>query len=629
MDNGKYTYMKSLGILLALTLAVVGAASGAEKPMTFADPAQLGGGIGGAANEFLHPDAAFQVSAAGDASGIVTHWSIAAGYYLYRDKIRVTPKDAAKITLGIVDLPAGKEIRDEYFGATTVIDHDFQANVPIRQVMVDDGAVDLVVTYQGCAYAGLCYPPVTKEISAALNDVAGRVSGNVATRDGFQSEQERIRSVLASKKYWLTILTFFGLGLLLTFTPCVLPMIPILSGIIIGQGKDISTAKAFTLSLTYVLAMAVTYTAMGVIVGLSGKNFQAWFQNPWIISVLAGLFVLLALSMFGFYELRIPTVLRDRLGAVGGGRQRGTYVGAAIMGLLSALIISPCVTAPLIGALTYVAATGDAWTGGTALLALSLGMGAPLLVIGTSAGKILPRTGAWMNAVKAVFGVLLLALAIWMLDRILPAPLILLLAGVLLIVSAIYMGALDDVDKTASGWFKLWKGLGLALLVYGAILVVGAATGSRSLLHPLQGLGDQRITSGWFEKTIPALPFQRIKGVGQLDAAVRQAATDGRPVMLDVYADWCVSCKEMEAFTFSDAAVQDVLRDFVLLQADVTDNDASDQELLKALDLFGPSVVLFYDDKGNEWRNYRVVGFMRAAKFTAHVEGFRQTMRRP
>lgn len=621
--------MKHLGILLAFTLAASGATFGAEKPATFDRSSQLSKVIASNTSEFLSPDVAFQVSVAqGDAANLVTHWSIAKGYYLYRDKIGVTQKDDTKITLGAINLPTGKEIHDEYFGATTVIDHNFQAPVPIHQVMANSGVVDVVVTYQGCAYAGLCYPPVTKDFSVALNKVASRATSNTAANDNFQSGQGRITDTLASKKRWFTIITFFGLGLLLTFTPCVLPMVPILSGIIIGQGKDISTAKAFTLSLSYVLAMAVTYTAMGVIVGLSGKNLQAWFQNPWIISAFAGLFMLLALSMFGFYELRIPVAIQSKLSAVGSNRQRGTYIGATVMGLLSALIVSPCVTAPMIGALTYIATTGDALTGGAALLALSLGMGTPLLVVGTSAGKILPKVGAWMNAVKGVFGILLLALAIWLLDRILPTPLTLLLTGTLLIVSAIYMGALDGSGEITSGWRKLWKGLGIALLVYGTILVIGAATGSRSLLHPLQGIGDQRVAST-SERTGLALPFQRVKGVRQLDAAVWQASKEGRLVMLDVYADWCISCKEMEAFTFSNADVQKALHGFVLLQADVTNNDESDQELLKALELFGPSVVLFYDHKGNEWRNYRVVGFVRAARFTMHIENFRQAATLP
>jgi thiol:disulfide interchange protein DsbD len=406
-------------------------------------------------------------------------------------------------------------------------------------------------------------------------------------------------------------------------------MIPILSSIIVGQGDDISTSKAFTLSLTYVLAMAVTYTVAGVIVGLSGENIQVWFQNPWVLSVFAGIFVLLSLAMFGFYELQMPSGIQNKLNNISSGAKQGSYVGAGIMGLLSALIVGPCVTAPLIGALIYIAETGNAWVGGIALFSLSMGMGAPLLAIGTSAGKILPKAGAWMDAVKAVFGVLLLGLAIWMLERFLPAPIILLLTGALLIVSAIYLGALDAIKEGASGWSKLWKGMGLISLVYGGILVIGAAGGSNSLLQPLQGIAstqqvansDTHSTSG----SEHALPFQQVKGVDGLQTALAQAAKEGRPVMLDFYADWCVSCKEMEAFTFSNGDVQRSLQNFVMLQADVTKNDAQDKALLKELGLFGPPAILFYDNTASELRNYRVVGFMDAGKFSSHVESFKQT----
>lgn len=594
-------------------------------------------------SEFLDPDVAFQVLVQqGDADNLSTHWSVADGYYLYKDKISVTSKDETKIALGIIDLPIGKEKHDEYFGKTVSIDHDFQADVPIRHVAAGTDAADVIVQYQGCAEAGLCYPLITKNIRVALNNGAvSRAGSAIVGSSDFRSEQGRIATMLASEKLWFTVITFFGLGLLLTFTPCVLPMIPILSSIIIGQGKEISTARAFTLSLVYVLAMAATYMAAGIIVGLSGESFQIWLQNPWVISAFAGLFVLLSLSMFGFYELQMPVAIQSRLNtslnAVSSNRQRGPYVGAGVMGLLSALVVSPCVTAPLIGALMYIAATGDAATGGIALFALSMGMGTPLLVIGTSAGKILPRAGAWMNAVKGTFGVLLLALAIWLLERILPAPVILLLAGALLIVSAIYMGALNTIRETASGWLRLWKGLGLVLLVCGVILIIAAAGGSRSLLRPLQGISLQGVTGQSIESTFGslkpdnahALPFRQIKGSNGLSTAIQQAAKEGKPVMLDFYADWCISCKEMEAFTFSNANVQESLRDFVVLQVDVTDNDELDQALLKELGLFGPPAILFYDDTGNELHEYRVVGFMAASKFTSHIAGFKQAAQLP
>ncbi len=592
-------------------------------------------------DEFLDPDIAFQVTAKqGDDNTIKTNWLIQDGYYLYKDKISVSAADPSQVSIGELPLPEGKEKEDEYFGTIVSIDHEFNADIPITILATNTNAIDLIFKYQGCAKAGLCYPPITKNITVQLASSSGAAAGstvgsgsNASTGTGagaeFQSEQDKIAGTLASGKMLFTIFFFFGLGLLLAFTPCVFPMIPILSSIIVGQGDNISTSKAFSLSLVYVLAMAVTYTVAGVIVGLSGENIQVWFQNPWVISVFAGIFVLLSLAMFGFYELQMPSGIQNKLNNISSGAKQGSYVGAGIMGLLSALIVGPCVTAPLIGALIYIAETGNAWVGGIALFSLSMGMGAPLLAIGTSAGKILPKAGAWMDAVKAVFGVLLLGLAIWMLERILPAPIILLLAGALLIVSAIYMGALDAIKEGATGWSKLWKGVGLISLVYGAILVIGAAGGSNSLLQPLQGiattpqLASNDTHSG--TSTEHALPFQQIKGPGGLQTALAQAASDGRSVMLDFYADWCISCKEMESFTFSDGGVQKSLDNFVILQADVTKNDEQDKALLKELGLFGPPAILFYDNAGNELRNYRVVGFMDAGKFSSHIENFKQS----
>ena len=332
--------------------------------------------------------------------------------------------------------------------------------------------------------------------------------------------------------------------------------------------------------------------------------------------------------MFGFYELQMPNAVQSKLNMISSSQEQGSYVGAGIMGFLSALIVGPCVTAPLIGALIYIANTGDAVIGGIALFALSIGMGAPLLAIGTSAGKVLPKAGAWMDAVKAVFGVLLLALAIWLLERILPAEIILLLAGALLIVSAIYMGALDAIKEGASGWSKLWKGVGLIALVYGAVLVIGASSGGQSLLQPLQGISTQHIASNTTNSSAIEshhLPFKQVKGIDGLNIAIQQAVQEDKPVMLDFYADWCISCKEMESFTFSDKNVQMSLTNFVILQSDVTDNDEQDQALLRELGLFGPPAILFYDNSGNELRNYRVVGFMNAPKFASHIESFKQS----
>jgi thiol:disulfide interchange protein DsbD len=434
------------------------------------------------------------------------------------------------------------------------------------------------------------------------------------------SEQDRLAQLLVNGTAWVTIASFLGFGLLLAFTPCVFPMIPILSSIIVGQGHKLTTRRAFALSLVYVLAMAFTYTVAGVLAGLFGGNLQAAFQDPWIIGTFAALFAVLSLSMFGFYELQIPLAVQNRLSKMSNRQAGGTYLGVAIMGLLSALIVGPCVAPPLAGALIYIGNTGDPWLGGMALFALSLGMGAPLLLIGTSAGRFLPRSGAWMNTVKAVFGVTLLAVAVWMLERVLPGEVTMILWALLLIVPAIYLGALEPFKVEATGWTKLWKGVGLVMLIYGGILIIGAASGSRDVFQPLRLLASSGGGTGAVAANDHALPFRRIKSVTDLDREVAAASDQGRPVMLDFYADWCVSCKEMERFTFSDKDVQLALANATLLQADVTANDEDDKALLTRFDLYGPPSILFYGSDGVERRPYRLVGYLGPQAFRSHVE---------
>jgi thiol:disulfide interchange protein DsbD len=460
--------------------------------------------------------------------------------------------------------------------------------------------------------------PVAAASQAAAS---GGAMGGGPIGEEFVSEQDQLANMIKSGNFMLTLLIFFGSGLLLAFTPCVFPMIPILSSIIAGQGDSITTRKAFTMSLVYVLAMALTYTVAGVVAGLFGSNLQAAFQNPWILSTFAVVFVALSFSMFGFYELQMPNAIQSKLTEISNRQQGGTLTGVAIMGFLSALIVGPCVAAPLMGALIYIGQTGDAVLGGSALFALSMGMGAPLLVIGTAAGKLLPKAGGWMDAVKAVFGVLLLAVAIWMLERIIPAQVSMLLWAALLIVSAIYMGALDSLPQGISGWRRLWKGIGLIGLIYGALLLVGVASGGGDALQPLKGIGFGGV--GGSAQTSVAqqkLPFKNIKGLDGLNRELQAAKAEGKVVMLDFSADWCISCKEMEKYTFSDPGVQQALHDVVLLKADVTPNDELDQALLKNFGLIGPPSILFFDRNGEEKRNYRLVGFLKPDKFKAHVE---------
>ena len=379
------------------------------------------------------------------------------------------------------------------------------------------------------------------------------------------------------------------------------------------------TARAFQLSLVYVLVMASTYAIVGVIVGLSGYNVQAFLQNPWVLSVIAALFVVLSLSMFGFYELQIPVRMQEKLTKWSNKQGGGQVSGVAAMGFISTLIVGPCITAPLAGALIYIAKTGDAFIGGAALFALGLGMGAPLLLIGTSAGKFVPKAGAWMNAVKHVFGIIMLGMAIYMISRFIPSTITMALFGVLALFSGIYFGATDTLTKESSGWQRFGKGFGLVVLLYGLALLIGALSGGGSYTTPLRGIASSGKGGEQVENS-KHLAFAPVKSVAQLNAIVAQASQDNRPVMLDFYADWCISCKEMEAFTFTDNRVQALLENAIVIQADVTANDDLDKELLKHFELFGPPGIIFYNTDGDEIRSARVVGFMAAGKFGDHVE---------
>ena len=575
-------------------------------------------GLGGQ-DDILEVDDAFQLSTELKGNRFIARWAIAEGHYLYQDKMDIAPSDPA-IETHPLQLSPGEEKQDPIFNKLLYVYHDAaEVSLPIANT---NGATETVfkVKYQGCSeISGICYPPQTREISVRLPEIVSAASASVAAETASAdvvSEQDQIANTLKQGNTWLTLVAFFGAGLLLALTPCVFPMIPILMGIIVGQGENQTVRSTLLLSVVYVLAMALTYTIVGILVGLSGENIQAWFQNPWIISGFVAIFIALSFSMFGFYDLQMPASVQSKLTQLSNSQQGGTLTGVAIMGFLSALIVGPCVTAPLVGALIYIAETGDAVLGGMALFSLSMGMGAPLLAIGASAGKVLPKAGPWMDAVKAVFGVLLLALGIWMLERVAPAVLTMALWAALLIVSAVYMGAIDALPQGASGWRKLWKGTGLLLLVYGIALIIGLASGGRDVFQPLKGIG---LGSGSAEHQAH-LSFRQIKGIEGLNAALADARAQGKTVMLDFYADWCISCKEMEALTFTDPAVQQALADSVLLQADVTPNDEQDVALYKHFGIIGPPSIMFFGTDGNERRNFRVVGFMPADEFAAHVE---------
>ena len=608
------------------------------KQISLSLPAKSGGAIaalgalseslgvgGGSEDEVLEPDQAFQFSMdVADPNTLMARWQIAPDHYMYRGKMSFQLADGQAIQLGQVELPAGEKKHDEFFGDIEVYHGQVEARIPLLRSNPEPTSVQIIATYQGCAeITGICYPPIKKTLTLALPAAtslaatAGEAPGPEVSQPEVISEQDQIAASLASGNTLLTILTFFGFGLLLAFTPCVFPMIPILSSIIVGQGEKITTRKAFAMSLTYVLAMALTYTVAGVIAGWFGENLQAAFQNPWILGSFAAVFIALSLSMFGFYELQMPSALQSRLTEISNRQQGGTLLGVAVMGFLSALIVGPCVAAPLAGALIYIGQTGDAVLGGAALFALSLGMGAPLIAIGTSAGKLLPRAGGWMDAIKAVFGVLLLAVAIWMLERVVPPAVTMLLWGLLLIISAIYMKALDPLAPECSGWQKLWKGLGVVLLVIGSLQLIGAAAGGRDYLQPLKGL--QLGMGGGVAGSEQHVTFKRIKTVADLERELADASNQGKMVMLDFYADWCIYCKDYEKYVFTDPRVQAELNKLVLLQADVTANDDEDKALLKHVKVTAPPAILFFDKQSSEMRGYRIVGLMNADEFLAHV----------
>lgn len=573
------------------------------------------GSPGGANGGFLPVDEAFRpFLEALDGNTVELAFQVAPGYYLYKEKIAVRSA-SDRVQFGKIDLPQGTMKTDEYFGDMEVYHNDIVGRVPVARATPETMLVSVDVMFQGCADGGICYPPVTRNLAVTL-PAATSVTALAAARasDAPVSEQARLAALIGGASMWAVVATFFGAGLLLAFTPCVLPLVPILSGIIAGEGDDVGPARGFTLALSYVLGMALVYTAAGVAAAAVGVQLQAVFNQPWVLILFSGLFVLLALGMFGLFDLQMPSAIQSRLATVSGRQRSGTVIGAFVMGALSSLIVTACVAPALVATLTVIGQGGDMLRGGAALFALSLGMGAPLLLVGASAGKLLPKAGPWMVAVKNAFGFMMLGLAIWMLSRILPATVTLALSGALIFMAGVWLGGLTTLAADAAGTQKLGKGFGLLAIIYGAALIFGSLAGGSSMVRPLQGLyagGQSAINEEH------GLKFERVKTVDDLDRAL--AATGGRTAMLDFYADWCVSCIEMEKYTFTDVAVQNALANTVLLQADVTANDDDDQALLARFGVFGPPTIIFFGPEGTERRGYEVVGYMKAAEFAAHV----------
>ena len=590
-------------------------------------------------SDLLEPQQAFKFSAKMlDADTVEVRYQIAAGYHLYRDKLKfeVSPAD---VVLGVLQLPPGKVEQDEIFGRMVVYRQDVKIKLPLKRSNAGPQTITLKAVSQGCADAGVCYPPQTQEAVLQLaatqptkdaeSGSAGlaqaqtaapslqpsakeAVSTALSTPVAPQSESSRIENLFKGGSFWLIVSFFFGAGLLLALTPCVFPMIPILSGIIAGQGQHLTKSRAFVLSLSYVLGMAITYALVGIAAGLSGNLLSAALQNPWVLGAFALIFVVLAFSMFGFYELQLPNAIQSKFSNASNKMKGGSTIGVFIMGVLSAVIVGPCVAAPLAGALLYIGQTHNVWLGGAALFAMALGMGVPLILVGVSAGALLPKAGGWMNAVKSFFGVLLLGVAIWLISPVIPGVVQMLLWATLLIVSAIYLSAVDPLPPIAHGFSKFWKGMGVIALIVGVSLLIGALSGSRDILQPLAGLhGNAAIAAD--APGGQSLKFERVKSVSDLEARIKQAG--GKYVMLDFYADWCVSCKEFERFTFSDPRVKNKLKEAVLLQADVTANNAEDKALLKKFNLFGPPGIIFFDKSGNEIQSARTIGYLPPDQF--------------
>ena len=564
--------------------------------------------------EFLSPDEAFKLTiAALDHQTLEAQFKIAPNHYLYKSRIKF---ESADVDIADVRLPAGEIKTDANFGRQEVFHHDFAAKVQLGQHSKQ--TISLTATYQGCSEKGLCYAPIKKTFNLTLSVAQSGISGSAENLN--QDSSDASTRILKTGNLWLIVSGFFIAGLILSFTPCVLPMIPILSSIIVGQQsrqQPSSSLHNFLLSLAYVLGMALSYTLAGIAAGLSGTLISQALQNAWVLGSMAIIFVALAFSMFGFYELQLPESFEEKMLGLTNRFKGGKFLSVFIMGALSALIVSPCVAAPLAGALIYIGQTQNVLLGGIGLFALAIGMGMPLLAIGASAGKILPKTGAWMNNVRNFFGVLMLGMAVYIVSPVIPASLQLGLWAAIAIICAIYLNALDALPMHHSTMQKFWKGVGLILLVYGFALLIGALSGGSSVFQPLNYL---KFSANNIQNVANAhaLPFKKINSITALESALKQA--EGKPVMLDFYADWCVACKEMESLTFSDSNIQHLLNKTILLQADVTQNTAEDQALLKLFGLFGPPGIIFFNTSGQELASIRTVGFQNAERFAQTLQ---------
>ncbi len=594
------------------------AAAGGKTTEKFADLKQLLGGqsTAGVGAEFPPPDEVFRLDAVAlDDRTVQVRFAIREDFYLYRKRMKFAIEGSASDLADTIVLPEGKLKSDPYFGDMQVYYRGVDVQIPIAGESTE--SVTLRVGYQGCAEAGLCYPPQTKLLKVTLpaagsSGQGGAISGSLPTVDvqGQLSETDQLASNLVHGSLVFMLASFFGYGLLLAFTPCVLPMVPILATIIAGQGERVGGTRGFSLAVVYVLAMALTYTGAGISAAVLGQNLQALFQHPVVLVLFSGVFIALALAMFGFYELQMPSSWQTRLQTLSQASSGGRYGGVAVMGALSALIVGPCVAAPLAAALIVIGGSGDPVRGGLALFFLSLGMGVPLLAVGAFGDRVMPKMGAWMNQVKQLFGLMLLAVAIYLLSRILADSISMGLWSGLLILTAVVFTRGSSVGPGHIAILRLRQGLGALALVYASVLAVGATSGASDPLDPLaMVLGDGQ----------HRLKFIRVSNLQELDRLLSEAKHNGQPVMLDFYADWCISCKQLESETFTKPGVQVALKNTVLLQADVTAYGDEDKALLARYQLQGPPAILFFNLSGEEVRARRVIGFMDEVDFRRTV----------
>ena len=566
-------------------------------------------------DEILPVDEAFTLDSRVDGPNQITlSWRIEPGYYLYRDHFEFTTD--SNIQLGTPRIPAGVFHNDEYFGDTEIFFNYVEVALPFARANPEAIPIVINTTYQGCKESSICYPAVKKTASLQL-PASGAFSAALADPKIPISEQDRLATVILGGSWWKVIGTFYLAGLLLAFTPCVLPMVPILSSIIGRQHENEKTNRAFSLSFAYVMGMAITYTVAGALAAMAGQQAQAMFQKPWIIGTFAGLFFLLALSMLGAYELQMPNFIQTRLSNLANRQKAGTYAGTVVMGSLSALIVTTCIAPPLVATLAVIGQSGEVLRGAGALFILSLGMGSPLLLIGASGGKLLPKAGPWMSTVKAGFGIMMIGLSIWMLERILSSELILICWALLVLLTGLLLGAHKPLPIPASPLNRMSKGVGLVACLYAALMLVGATLGGKDPLRPIPQ-GAFLANTGNITET-EYMSFRELESLSELEGLLAQARLDQTPVMLDFTADWCVSCKEMEKYTFPDQSVQEALTPYLALRADVTENNQTDRELLQHFGIFGPPTIAFFNREGEELTGFRLVGFISPEEFSDHI----------